>query len=123
MHTLARNRRAFFYATYQGETPILDAEGRYTGEKKLTYANPKFARMNISPATGNSDLEPFGNNATYSHVLVTDIMDCEIDEQTIIWYGRKPDEKYNYLVVRKAKTLNHVIYALQEVNGPHDANG
>ena len=117
MHTLARNRQKLYYALYEGEEKKLDADGRYTGEKLLTYSGAFEARLNISPALGYADIENFGLNTDYSHILVTDDMECEIDEKTIIWYGKEPTEYFNYVVLRKAVTLNHVIYALQQVNG------
>ena len=117
MHTLARNTQTFFYALYQGEQKKYDEDGNYTGQKELTYSDPIKADMNISPSLGRAELESFGVNASYTHTIVTDNLNCPMDEYSIIWYGVAPTEKHNFVVVRKAKTLNHIIYALQEVNG------
>ena len=117
MHTLARNERAFYYALYLGETKQYDEDGNYTGEVAVSYSEPTRAKMNISPSLGRSELESFGITSGYTHTIVTDDMSCPIDEYTIIWYGIPTTENHNYVVVRKAVALNHIIYALQEVSG------
>lgn len=117
MHTLARNRKTFYYATYLGKTKQYDSDGRYTGQSVPSYSTPVEANMNISPSLGRAELESFGITSGYTHTIVTDDMDCPIDEYTIIWYGIVTTEKHNYVVVRKAAALNHIIYALQEVSG------
>ena len=117
MHTLARNERTFYYATYQGETKQYDEDGNYTGENVVSYSEPVQAKMNISPSLGRAELESFGINSGYTHIIVTDDMDCPINEYSIIWYGIPTTENHNYVVIRKAVALNHILYALQEVNG------
>ena len=116
MHTLARNKRSFFYATYQGKTKKYDTDGNYTGVSEITYSDPIEADMNISPSLGRADLESFGITAQYTHTIVTDDMACPMDEHSIIWYGKPVTEPHNFVVVRKAEALNHLIYALQEVS-------
>lgn len=120
MKTLSRNRQTLYYALYQGKTKTEDADGRYSGYI-LSYSSPVKAKMNIAPAVGTSILETFGISENYTHVIVTDDMDCPMDEHSIIWYGIDTTENYNFYVARKAKTLNHVIYALREVNGNVEA--
>ena len=117
MHTLARNRRTFYYATYLGKQKEYDEDGNYTGQNTVSYSTPTEAKMNISPSLGRAELESFGITSGYTHTIVTDDMACPMDEYTIIWYGVEPTEKHNYVVVRKAVALNHIIYALQEVSG------
>lgn len=122
MHTLARNERAFYYATYQGKQKVYDADGRYTGQTEITYSAPVQAKMNISPSLGRAELESFGINSGYTHTIVTDDMNCPMDEYTIIWYGKPVTEPHNYVVIRKAVAINHIIYALQQVNGTETSN-
>lgn len=117
MHTLARNERTFYYATYQGKTKQYDADGNYTGVTPATYSDPIEAKMNISAALGRAELENFGITSGYTHTIITDDMDCAMDENSIIWYGIPTTENHNYVVVRRAKSLNHIVYALQEVSG------
>lgn len=117
MHTLARNKRSFYYATYQGKQKKYDTDGNYTGVQEVTYSDPVAAEMNISPSMGRAELESFGITSGYTHTIVTDDMACPMDEYTIIWYGKEPSEPHNFVVVRKAVALDHVLYALQEVTG------
>lgn len=116
MHTLARNRRAFYYATYEGKSKVY-VDGLYTGREEITYSTPIEARMNISPSLGRAELESFGINSGYTHTIITDEMDCPMDEHSVIWYGVPTSSPNNYVVVRKAVALDHIIYALQKVNG------
>ena len=123
MHTLARNKRSFFYATYQGKTKKYDTDGNYTGVSEITYSDPIEADMNISPSLGRADLESFGITAQYTHTIVTDDMACPMDEHSIIWYGIPVTAPHNFVVVRKAEALNHLIYALQQVSGNVQSQG
>ena len=118
MHTLARNRRSFYYALYSGKSKVYK-DNLYTGQETITYATPVEAKMNISPSLGRAELESFGITEGYTHTIVTDDMSCPIDEKTIIWYGVETTTNYNYVVIRKAVALNHIIYALQKVNGDY----
>ena len=65
---------------------------------------------NVAPATGNASVEPFGVDTTYSHIMVVEGTDCPIAEETIVLYNGQ-----TYRVVRVAKSLNHIRYALREV--------
>lgn len=117
MHTLARNRRSFYYATYQGEQKKYDTDGNYTGQKAITYSEPVEMKANISPSLGRADLESFGITEQYSHTIITDDMSCPMDEHSILWYGIPTTSPHNFVVVRKAVALNHLVYALQQVSG------
>lgn len=117
MRALERNKRTFYYALYEGKTALTDSNGMKTGEYGVSYSTPVQADMNVSAARGNADLEQFGVDVAYSHTAVTCDMTCPIDTHSIIWYGADPDtEPHNYVVVRVAKSLNSIMYALQEVN-------
>ena len=116
MRSLARNKKHFYYALYDGKTEITDTYGNKTGQYTLTYGNPVGYWANISPATGVSDLEMFGQNTNYSHVISTSDMTCPITETTHLWIGVPTTDPYNYVVVRKAESLNCISYAIREVN-------
>ena len=56
---------------------------------------------------------------------MTEDLTCPMDETSHIWYGIEPTKTvegvtvavpHNYVVVRKAKSLNHLIYYLKEVD-------
>lgn len=116
MHTLARNERSFFYATYLGKTKKYDTDGNYTGQSEVIYSDPVEIKANISPSLGRAELESFGITSGYTHTIVTDDMECPINEYSILWYGIPVTSPHNFVVVRKAEALNHIIYALQEVS-------
>ena len=69
---------------------------------------------NISAAVGESAVEAFGNLTDYSRVLCGDF---PLDENTRIWFGVSPEDGFphNYVVVRKADSLNGTLFALREV--------
>lgn len=119
MRTLNRNKQPLYYALYKGKTEYVDEYGNKTGEYTTQYETPVKTYMNISPARGNIVLEQFGINTQYTHILVTDKMDCPIAKDTILWIGKTPDNegkiKHNFVVKQIAKSLNSISYAISEV--------
>lgn len=116
MRCLNRNKQTLYYALYQGETEEQDSDGNYTGERTITYGDPVKFKANISAARGESALNPFGIETNYSKTIVTDDLNCPIKEDTILWIGKDPTEDpYNYMVVKKAESLNSIMYAIREV--------
>lgn len=125
MKTIQRNQTEVWYALYGGQAELLDAAGNRTGEYEITYGTPIQAWMVLSPAKGSALREPFGIETNYSKVLVTDDIDCPLSEDSVLWIGVPPSEEvhgqvvanpYNYRVVRVAKSLNYIVYAIREVD-------
>lgn len=133
MRNLDRNKKYLWYALQTGITAVVDANGHKTGEKDMTYGDPVKVRMSMAISSGANnlgsqgiaELEPYGIVTGYTARAVTEDMNCPIDETSHIWYGIEPtktvegvtvDVPHNYMVVRKAKSLNHVIYYLKEVD-------
>ena len=144
MRCLERNKKELWYANRTSESYVVDSNGLKTGEKEQTYATPVKLKASISMSSGAnnlgsqgiSELTPYGISTGYTHNAITEDMNCPLDEEALVWYGRKPtrivtttkvvngqtvtEEKevpvpYNYRVVRKAESLNHLIYYLKEV--------
>ena len=121
MKTLTRNKRKMWYCLYAEQTAQYDEYGNETGEPKITYGNavPMFA--NISQATGQSMTEMFGNLENYDKVIVTDEMDCPIDENSVLFIDKEPEYDtaglpvYDYIVRRVAKSLNSISIAVRKV--------
>ncbi len=109
MRCLNRNKVKFYYALYQGRTPI---EG--TGEYAVQYSAPVACMGNISPASGNIAIELFGGNEGYDKVLVMD--KAPIDEYSVLWIDALPTASYDYIVRKVAKSLNSVAIAVSKVN-------
>lgn len=121
MRTLKRNQRSFYYCLYQWKEAITDEYGNETGETRIRYAEPVQMMANISPATGNSSTEQFGNLDNYDKVMVTDKLDCPIDENSVLFIDKEPehntkgDPMFDYVVRRVAKSLNSVSIAVSKV--------
>lgn len=96
MKCLKINKREFFYALYEGKVSILDEYGNPTLEKKISYATPVSMMANISASRGEADTELFGNAILYDKVIVTDDMNCPINENTVLCVDIEPT--YNWEV-------------------------
>ena len=119
MRTAQRNKRSIWYCLYSGEQETTDTDGDYTGERAVTYTAPAWMTANVSPATGRSDTEMFGNLEDYDKVIVTDWMSCPIDENSVLCVDAQPttetEKGYDYIVKRVAKSINSVAIAIQKV--------
>lgn len=117
MRSLERNKQTFYYALYSGVTEVKDENGDYTGEREITYSSPVKYRANISAAKGESDTAPFGIETNYSKTISTNDMSCPIKEDSVLWIDKDPTtDPYNFLVVKVAKSLNSIMYAIREVS-------
>lgn len=145
MRLCERNKQELWFANRLEETMVTDANGLKTGEKRQSYGEPQQARMAISASSGANnlgsqgmaELSPYGIGTGYTHNAVTEDLDCPMDEESVVWLGRTPTQTvritemvdgelvtgekvinipYNYRVVRKAESLNHLIYYLKEVD-------
>lgn len=111
MQSLARNQTEVTYYLYTGCTETVDSDGNYTGEKPPTYADPVTIWATVSAARGTADLDMFGVNLSYTNTVIVDDMSCPIDEHSkLVINGEQ------YAVVRVAKSLNHIAYAVMRVN-------
>ena len=137
MRILSRNKQDLYYANPTGVTYREDANGYKTGEKNITYGTPTKVRMSMAISSGANNLgsqgiatvEPYGIITGYTHRAVTEDLSCPMDEESRVWFGILPTRPvtkngvttevavpHNFEVVRKAKSLNHLIYYLKEVD-------
>ena len=123
MKIMERNKRTLWYLLYDRKAPAVDAEGNETGEEIIVYKPAVALRANVSPASGASQVEQFGNLAGYDKVIVTDDMSCPIDENTVLFVDKEPEYReadgkplYDYIVKRVAKSLNTIAYAVTKVS-------
>lgn len=125
MRNLARNKKTVYYALYSSKTEIVDANGNKTGDKRIEYTEPTAIRVSVSASRGEAYADPFGINLNYSKTVITDDMDCPIKEDSVLWIdkeataevdGKTTVTPYNYVVVRKAVSLNNISYAVREVS-------
>lgn len=116
MRNLSRNESTIYYALYQSDEEATDADGLYTGDKVATYEAPVPIRASVSAARGTSDVDLFGVNISYTKTVIVDDMSCPIDEHSRLWIDATPNAPHNYEVVMVAKSLNHIAYAVQQVD-------
>lgn len=126
MHVLERNKQDLWYANPTGFTYKNDVNGFKNGEKEISYGEPVKLRMSMAISSGANNLgsqgianvEPYGIVTGYTHRAVTEDLSCPIAEESRIWFGIEPTGNipHNFEVVRKAKSLNHLIYYLKEVD-------
>ena len=116
MRCLKRNKKVFYYAPFlRRETP-----GKGFGAK-LIYGDAVAMFNNISPATGYTNAEQFGNSIDYDRVVVIDDPDCPIKENDILFIDVEPtknddsDYIYDYIVKKVARSLNSVSIAVSRV--------
>lgn len=136
MRTLSRNKKPFYYCLYKEDVPIVDAYGNENGEVIVTYYDQVKMCANISPATGQSNTEQFGNLENYDKVIVTDDVNCPIDENSVLFIDKEPEFAEvitytfvgqvatqvkkpvpipDYTVMRVAKSINSVAIAVRKV--------
>lgn len=124
MRCMVRNKTTFYYASYIGETEIVDEYGNRTGEFSLTYGNPMRVSGNVSAAQGEMQSRQFGESERYDKVIVLDDRNAPIDEHSILWVDTLPhlnedgstDTPHDYIVRRIAKSLNGVSIAIGKVD-------
>ena len=146
MRDLKRNQTEFWYCLLIPNTQeaIVDEYGNETGELIPSYKKAVPMRANISPATGQNQVEQFGNLDSYDKVIATCDMGCQIDENTVLFIDKLPEytevqtheiiegqalyaddevvektyelPKYNYIVKRVAKSLNGISIAVRKVD-------
>jgi len=126
------NTVELWHLKWVGETEEVDSNGDYTGESATAYLNPVKIRANLSPAHGKTEDEVFGASINYSKILTTANMNLGIDEHSLL-SDREPnvvslDKKTcsvngsfgnggaAYKVVRVAKGLYHMRYALKTLH-------
>ena len=123
MRCMVRNKSRFYYASYIGETEIIDENGNATGEYEISYSNPIECFGNVSAAKGELASRQFGESESYDKVIVLDDRNTKIDEYSILWVDTLPilndegatDTPYDYKVTRKAVSLNGVSIAVRKV--------
>lgn len=116
MRLVRRNLRTVYYKLYQGFSPLLDEDGYETGEPEIEYGEPVEMKANISPASGSAQREQFGNLEDYDKVMITDDMNCPINENSLLYVDETDLEaEADYVVRRVAKSLNHISYAISKV--------
>lgn len=121
MKCLYRNKRKFFYALFREKVAIKDEYGNDSGEYQVIYETPVEMNANVSAATGEAQVEQFGNSLLYDKVIISDDTSCPIDEHSVLCIDIPPSYDndgnliYDYIVKKVAKSLNTVSFAVSKV--------
>ena len=120
MRLLQRNLTEFEYIPQTEETDIDPETGMHTGDFRPVTAEddedaePILYEGNISPASQYANYTLFGTDIRYTHVLLMDDPEVEIDEYgKIKWNG----DLYDIRAVRRS--LNSVSIALRKQTENH----
>ena len=123
MRCMLRNKSRFYYASYIGETEILDDYGNRTGEYSISHSAPVEYYGNISPAKGEKQTQQFGESESYDKVIVLDDRNAPIDEHSVLWVDTLPSlneygttTPHDYEVKAVARSLNGMSIAISKVN-------
>ena len=124
MRCMVRNKSKFFYALYIDKQELKDEYGNTTGEYEVIHGNPVGALGNVSSARGETQVQQFGESESYDKVIVLDNPNTPIDEYSILWVDTLPhlnndgttDTPHDYIVIRKAVSLNSVSLAIRKVH-------
>lgn len=131
MKCLNRNKVEFYFSLYEGKQPVVDENGRKTGEYQTKHGDPVQGYANISPAKGETQTRQFGEDYSYDKVMVLEKDAPVFDEYSWLWIDKMPllDENgalavddegeiitpHDYIVKKVAKSLNNVAYAISGV--------
>lgn len=117
MIALKRNKVKFYYA------PFVERQRSEKGYGFISVYGEAVAEFgNISPATGNTSVEQFGNNVDYDKVIVLENPNTPIDENSILFLEIEPQKNtdgdyiYDYVVKKVARSINSVSIAVSKVN-------
>lgn len=108
MRLLKRNVTEFEYLPYNGTDTDLNEYGEHTGELHHEYDTSITYKGNISSPSGNVNQTFYGQDIRYTHTLVMDDPNVDINENgTIRWNGKM----YDIVAVRPS--LNVLSIALR----------
>lgn len=122
MRDLKRNQKTIYYKLLIGKEDILDEDGNISGDYNPIYGDLKCIEISVSANKGTSETNAFGTDLDYDRTLSTSDVSCEIDEYTILWLddanptSTLTPDPYNYYVVKKAVSLNQIVYAIKKVD-------
>lgn len=138
MRGVKRNKKTLYYQLYQSRVPVYetDLDGNIiydpvtgktleTGDYTAGYGEPVEFKANISPARSEASVEPFGVQTDYDKVICSCDLTLPIDELSRIFVDRKPTDikGADYKVVKVAKSLNSVLYAIKQLPDGEVTNG
>lgn len=122
MKLLLKNTTLFEYKPWTGAESDLNDDGEHTGEFHPVYGDPVEYRGNISTPNGQTQQQFYGEDIRYTHTLVMDKPDADINEHgQILWKGHT----YEILAVRPSLNVLSVALRRQTENHgePYEPDG
>lgn len=92
--------KPFYYAAYQSDTMLTDADGNFTGERGPSYGTPTLMHGSMSMAAGRTEAKVFGTALEYDKVIHIEDTVCPFDENARIWIDADTSGDPNYKVAR-----------------------
>ena len=135
MRVLKRNTQKLWYQLYDSHIPVFetDLEGNIitnpitgqpleSGDYTVGYTAPIGFRANVSAARGEASTDPFGVDTNHDKTLCTCAI-LPLDELSVLFVDKAPVydksgkliNKPDYKVVKVAKSLNSVLYAIKKM--------
>ena len=114
MRSLKRNQKRIWYANLIKSEMAIDEYDNYTGENIPDYSERKPLDIYVSANTGDISSQMFGNLTDYDRIMSISDINCPIDENTILWIDTDK-ESHNFVVKKKSKSINEVVYAIKQV--------
>ena len=118
MKLLYRNTTEFEYLPHNGTETDVNDDGDHTGVFHPVYGDPVIYRGNISSPSGHTTHQFYGEDIRYTHTLVMDDPNAEIDERGIVcWKGHR------YEVTAVRPSLNGLSVALRRMTDIDESEG
>lgn len=118
MKLLKRNLTEFEYLARAGETDIDPETGLHTGEPVQTFEEPVWYEGNLSAASLLANQTFYGEDIRYTHVLLMDDPDAEIDEYGVI---RIDGDLYDIRAIRKSQNVLNIALRKQTKDHAEDS--
>ena len=116
MRNLRSNVSPVFFKLYEGQQEITDEYGNPTGSYAPKYSVMMSTMLCVSPNKGNSEVQQFGSIEDYDRTMTTSDVECQIDENAVLWLdGADTGGPYNYIVKKRAPWKNSIQYAIKQV--------
>lgn len=122
MRCLTRDMQLIYISNYENKEPILDDEGRDTGEYKIVRSEPVPVFANVSAASGSAQAEVFGTFLNYDRTVIIDNKNFEVSETAVLWIDKDTSKEHDYIVKRIAKTPNYLALAVSRVDVRNNGN-
>lgn len=119
MRGIQRYRRAICYKNFVRTEFVTDENNRK--KKAIVYTDVKTVYGTVSTPTGNTIPEMFGTDESYDKVVVLDMPNIDISENSVLWLDvpYSADTAHDYIVRRVIRNHNFLTIGVRKVNVTH----